>query len=866
MDLSLLQGIGLEAAKLDELVSRLRLAEPQFLLFLLLLPVIWIRSRGRPVAVTSWRSALVCLLVVALAGPELRRETSVTEREQRVFAFDLSRSVPPRLRAWMAREARERYGLTSEDRVVLFGGRVHETKDWELWLAGETSTEALQPQATNLESLFSHLLKSPEPERKLFLFSDGWETEGDVERLIPLLRSGNLKVMPVAPSQYDAANVAVKRILAPHHATLGDNVQLKVLLENTNAAPVEGTLALKRNGQALRTEAVTLKPGSQMLSFESVLSDDGMVAYEAVFSARATATDTYPGDNRAIAWISTRAKEKVLLLNGRSGQGKYLEEVLRRRGFEVTSVTVGNPPAAAGYGLVIFNNVEREKFSDSYLAAIERHVAAGNSFLMLGGDASFGFPGYRKTPVANVLPVEIKEPPKKEEKNRAVVLVIDKSGSMREDNRILYAQEAAKAMLGQLRDRDLVGVIAFDVSAFVVVPLSQVETVRGTFQSQVDRLKAGGRTYLLPGIVEAKRQLERQNASQKHVIILSDGDTGGSQGDYIDLTTLMRRESKITVSVVAIGQDVNIPLLKRIAQYGGGFYHHTYDPRTLPKIIAEQVEDKAEEPKAPEEKVFTPVAVRASQLLASFRANGYPTVRGYVETELKDGAHLDLVLQENRHPLMASWSYRSGKAVAFTTDLQGFWSRDWIRWPELERFWNEVFNWLRPQKETVPAHEVRINVDQERPVLDLYVYSEEAASGEFRYSYSADGKKGDGLLKRLAPGHYQTALPFSAPGDYRIDLVQEINGQKRAYPSVRYALTNNPRAEVPRSSPNSRLLEQLARASGGTINPQEVEITSTERKFEAARPLRAPLVAVSGILFLLEIYLRRFVFGGLPEA
>ena len=175
-----------------------------------------------------------------------------------------------------------------------------------------------------------------------------------------------------------------------------------------------------------------------------------------------------------------------------------------------------------------------------------------------------------------------------EETNRAVVLVIDKSGSMREENRLLYAQEAAKAVVAQLEEGDLVGVVGFDIEPFVVVPLASVERIRGTFNSQIDRLKAGGRTYIYPAIVEAKRQLERQTAAQKHVIILSDGETGGSGSDYIDLVTVMKKELKITVSAVAIGNQANIPLMKRIAQYGGGFFHHTYDPSTLPQIVLER--------------------------------------------------------------------------------------------------------------------------------------------------------------------------------------------------------------------------------------------------------------------------------------
>ena len=63
---------------------------------------------------------------------------------------------------------------------------------------------------------------------------------------------------------------------------------------------------------------------------------------------------------------------------------------------------------------------------------------------MSGNEPSFAPGSYRETPIETILPVAPREP-KKEEKNRAVIFVIYKSGSMREGNKLLYTQEAAKA-------------------------------------------------------------------------------------------------------------------------------------------------------------------------------------------------------------------------------------------------------------------------------------------------------------------------------------------------------------------------------------------------------------------------------------
>jgi hypothetical protein len=267
------------------------------------------------------------------------------------------------------------------------------------------------------------------------------------------------------------------------------------------------------------------------------------------------------------------------------------------------------------------------------------------------------------------------------------------------------------------------------------------------------------------------------------------------------------------------------------------------------------------EPEAPVDRDYFPVQVRGSEVLAGFKERAYPPLRGFIETELKRGAQLDVVVSKNdrRFPLLASWSYGRGRSIAFTTDLQGYWTRSWIPWSGLEGFWSSILDWLRPPKESVPPHEVRINVAEDRPVLDLYVFEETNAASQFRYSVSGKGAKGEGLLKSVARGHYQSQLPISAPGDYRIELAELRGGQTIPFPTAGYTLPFRPRSEIPRATVNLPLLEKLARATGGEINPQPKREQQTEEVTLSAEPLRTPLVLVAAVLFLLEILLRRFI-------
>jgi len=848
---------------MKELLSDIQFAKPLFLWLLLGLPLLWVRIRDQRLLVILARTIIFLLLIFGLADPQW--VTQQAKQEERIFAFDISQSVTNSMRRWMGATADGRLAPTQGDRVFVFASDTKEAPDWREWLKKDgAAADSTQSAKTDLEKLFTTLLALPAAPRSLFLFTDGWETQGNVEPLLPAIAASGLKIFPVVPTEQPKIdNVAVKRLMIPNQGKSSEVVNLRVVLENQSEAEVEGTLTLTRTNQNLKSETIKLKPGSQIYTYQTTLPDNPVTSYRAQFTPRQAGLDINLADNQAVAWVAVKTKAKVLLLNGQSSGGRYLEEILKRQGFEVTSHTADSPPSPAGYGIVIFNNVDRSKFSPNYLTAIERHTAQGNGFLMLGSEASFAPGSYSRTPIEAILPVEPKEP-KREEKNRAVVLVIDKSGSMREENRILYAQEAAKAVARQLKDNDLLGIIGFDVTPFVVVPLEPVGKLRGVIDAQINRLKPGGQTYFYPALIEAKRQIERANAARKHVILLSDGETRGTQGELIDLVTVMKNEMKVTVSAIALGAEADIRIMKRISQYGGGLFHQTIDPTSLPQIVLAQLQDNPpEEPKGDRE--LTPIQERGSEVLAGFSARPYPRLLGYMDTELKRGAHLDLMLprDDRKIPILASWRYEKGRSAAFTTDLEGRWTKNWIQWSALQTFWDKVLGWLRPndERDSIPLHEARVGLSANRPFLDLFVYDDIGADSQFRFSVNGKGSKAEGALQKIAAGHYQVALPLTAPGDYRVELTEERRGRRVAYPPIGYSLPYELNSELPRPDFNLPLLNALAQASGGEVNPKSIEYLQKQDFTNIYRPLRQALIMWAAALFLFEIVARKLFFS-----
>jgi hypothetical protein len=148
-----------------------------------------------------------------------------------------------------------------------------------------------------------------------------------------------------------------------------------------------------------------------------------------------------------------------------------------------------------------------------------------------------------------------------------------------------------------------------------------------------------------------------------------------------------------------------------------------------------------------------------------------------------------------------------------------------------------------------------------QPILDLYLYEVTASESQFRFTASGNGTKSEGILKAVATGHLQAALPTLPIGEYRIDLVEERKGREIAYPPVGFTATYDPKRELPRPDVNVALLRRLAEASGGEINPISVEKVERQHTSAVHEPLRGPLIVVAFALFIFEIAVRRLFLG-----
>ncbi|MGE0820515.1 MAG: VWA domain-containing protein [Candidatus Binatia bacterium] len=858
-------------------------SRPDLLPLFGILPLFWLWQWRAFLRFSSFFSLLlhslvVALLILAAAGLHTFRPGAASIP---LLVIDLSRSVTDTQRQWIQDTIEQQLHPAADTPTILFAGTQQQVpwKDAQSLIA--RPPEELQPEVTNIEGALALLLHEAQ-NRHVYLFSDGWEvspnkpsaetdgamTEASIRALLPLLQERQLKVYPfLFPPPAVVPNIALQRFSIPQSTIGGETVQAQIALENTNTRPVRGELTVKQKEKVVWQQTVTLAPGASLLNHAITFaeSDQGLIPLRATFVPSTATEDTLRPDNNATAWINVTPKEKeILLVSAKARDNRYLEQVLDNRGLGVTTINLPAPiPALDNFRTIILNNVARTRLPPMLLSGLDNFVRQGGGLLMIGGEESLGLGGYKGTEVEQVLPVTV-TPPKKEEHTTAVMLVIDTSGSMRRESKLLYAKEGARAVVRNLKDRDFFGVIGFDTEPFPVIPLSRLGDIRGDIESRLARLKASGGTFLLPAIEEAKRQLERQTATRKHLIILTDGETGGSGSQYLDLVSAMHREQKMTISAIAVGAEPNLRLLSRIADYGGGAFHHTVDPSSLPDLFIGEVQsEKPPEEKTMIEQELRPITNPSSPLLQELTRQTFPPVKGYVETQVKPGARADLTLRTDgkRPPLLASWSYGKGKSVAFTSDANGRWSAPWIGWDGFGKFWERAVRWSLPPDEkrdsaTKPQFEVALGHTDNGLVIDVFSYgAREEGRSAFAQIRSPSGTAESLALQRLAPGHYQGVKRTETPGDYRVEVTLP-SGENLG--PLGYTLPPRRATEVPQPQPNMPLLEALAQATAGAINPNVSALEQPVAPPEP-QPLLPYLIPLAMALYFLELLVRRAV-------
>ncbi|MDO7907313.1 VWA domain-containing protein [Paenibacillus sp. JX-17] len=833
---------------------------PWFLLLLLLVPAaaVWMvrqdfRLRGgRKKAAVILRVIIAVLLILMLAGLQT---FTLFQQKEIVYIADRSSSMPEDrgLRQWIAASAQSKGKQDTTAVVSTALDAAVERSPSGLPLAELPLDAALQPDFSNLErglQLGSSLLRGP-GEKRLVLITDGQENAGSMMAAGRLLKEKGIAVDVLESKPKQRKDVAINEIKLPDKLYQGERFALEA--EIASSVKTTGELRVYEDSREIGRSAIELEPGVGRYRIEGLAKSPGLHRYRAEIFA---AGDEQSANNTAYAISRTSGPPRILVVEGQPGSSGNITSAL---GSGFASVKAISPQLLSleladllSYDSIIFNNVSGDQVGEKKMTLIEQAVRSyGVGFMMAGGEDSFALGGYFDTPIEKALPVRMELEGKRQIPSSGLILVIDRSGSM-SGEKLELAKEAAMRTVELMRPQDTVGVVAFDDSPWWVVEPQKIGKGRDSILSQIQSIPAAGGTDIFPALQTGLNEMLNVKAERRHIILMTDGQSAG--GSYYDELTERMRGERITLSTVAIGSDADTALLQSLADGGKGRYYFASDPSAIPSIFTRETAMMMRSYMV--NKTFVPSAGNPGDWSSLF-SQGVPPLHGYVATTVKPSAQAVLISPEP-DPVLARWNYGSGRTVAWTSDLTGQWSREWVSWADFARTLTTVVKWTLPQFSASPYHS-ETEVTGTDVTLRVTSSTDPAPERLQATVTGEDGREQKVTLVQEAPGEYTGQVSATAPGTYLLSVTPDgADGEPAAGAVSGFVVPYSPEYRIAANSESG--LNRLAELTGGRVlswdHPEQLFAGTAE----PARQLHNwswMLLAAALLLWVADIALRR---------
>jgi Ca-activated chloride channel family protein len=183
-------------------------------------------------------------------------------------------------------------------------------------------------------------------------------------------------------------------------------------------------------------------------------------------------------------------------------------------------------------------------------------------------------------------PATVQKPPL----NLAVVL--DHSGSMAAAGKMDFAKEGVKLLIDALGPTDTFTLLIFDDKVQRVFGPARVND-KDALKGLVSEIQPAGGTNIFDGL-EAGYQsvlVTPNENEQRRVIFLTDGLPTVGKIDPAQIRTMSvgYNQKYVGLTTIGLGGDVNVPLLRGLAEGGGGNFYFVEKPAAVKEVFMEEL-------------------------------------------------------------------------------------------------------------------------------------------------------------------------------------------------------------------------------------------------------------------------------------
>ncbi len=795
------------------------------------------------------RCFVILLVILSLMGIQMNFSSEETAT---VFLLDRSKSVEKDLDNIIdfTKDALSLRGDTDFVGAISFADRAVIEKKLSQTSTLNALTNSISDKKTNIEAALdkANFLFNPDYKKRIVLISDLKENVGDIKRKLIYLKNSGVTVDVYPVKNEGFSEVEVQSINLPKNAKDGDRVQAEVKVKsnvNTN-----GEMYFYSRGELVSKTEVKIDKGINSYILSSDINGEGLIDYRVEIVPD---EDTYVENNALSDFINVSDKVRVLLVE-HGGSGKNFKNMFNDLSVDVVE-DVSVPTSVEtliSYDAFVLADISLTNLSEDFVNNVNFLVKNnGKGLFVSGGQNSFALGGYYNTALEEMLPVDMKVKDKKREENLALVLVIDKSGSMTSGkygvSKIELAVEAAIRSTDILNERDYLGVMAFDDQYKWALKLSKLQN-KDYAQERIATIRAGGGTSILPALEEAAAVLSENESDLKHIILLTDGQAENT--GYGSVLNKINRD-KISLSTVAVGEGADRRLLKMLAERGGGRYYNTDVFTDIPTIFAKEAV-LAGKKYLNQVDFYPTVHGSYSKILEGI--NELPMLHGYTATVEKQLAKV-LLSGPDESPILATYNYGLGKTVAFTADMDGLWSSDWLGWENNALIWRNVISEI-VNRDIGASYQISSDYKNGKGKIRIEFSDVKEANYSAITGVLTSSAKDDISveLKLVEPGVYEASFEAEDSGVYIAKLKPREGNEEVSFAGA---------VKVPYSD-EYRFLdddvmtpEELVQISGGRVIESSEEIYSGSLiDVESDVDLSRVLMYLALIVFLFELLIR----------
>jgi len=174
-----------------------------------------------------------------------------------------------------------------------------------------------------------------------------------------------------------------------------------------------------------------------------------------------------------------------------------------------------------------------------------------------------------------------------------LVVVVDRSGSMVQDQRLEKVKAGLKTLVTNLQDTDRLALVQFDDVVDTLVPFGDGLN-RTMLLQAIDNLTPRGATNIYGGL-EQGFELSKEAFSterQNRVIFLSDGlaTAGNTVTDSIISMSDGFIERGIGLTTIGVGLDFDVHLMRGLAEHGAGNFYFLEDAAAASEVFTDELD------------------------------------------------------------------------------------------------------------------------------------------------------------------------------------------------------------------------------------------------------------------------------------